>query len=84
MRSFEHIELVSEGEDFELQDCLQRARSRSVISSKSKRPSLGRLLIAGCNSNGFNKNHVSGRECVQIRQTCSVGVSPTGGKVRTL
>ena len=54
MRSFEHLELVPEGEDFELLRDRSRAQSRSVIRSEMKTAIAGRLLIAGCNSN-FSK-----------------------------
>jgi hypothetical protein len=37
----------------------------------------------GCKLNVFNEDGVYRRECVQRRLACSVGVSPTGARVRS-
>ena len=59
---------------------LARVEIRVLSSVEIMRAIVDRI---GCKLNVFNEDEVYGRECVQRRLACSVGVSPTGVRVRS-
>ena len=84
MRSIEDIELMPQREDLELQG---RSRTTAISKRREKKAEYRHrsegYSLAGGNSNHVKKKRIFGGECDQRRLACSVGVSPTGARVRS-
>ena len=57
---------------------------RSAATNRRASRIGSRMARSYASVNDFLRHAIMANECVQERQTCSVGDSPTGGKVRNL